>query len=47
MRPNVTRAAEGFDRRAFTVDEILRMQDASIVVDSFAQAVDRILSLDR
>ena len=31
MRPNVTRAADGFDRRAFTVDEILRMQDAGII----------------
>ena len=27
----VTRAAEGFDRRAFTVSEILRMQDAGIL----------------
>jgi Uma2 family endonuclease len=27
----VTRAAEGFDRRAFTVNEILRMQDAGII----------------
>jgi Uma2 family endonuclease len=26
----VTRAAEGFDRRAFTVNEVLRMQDAGI-----------------
>ena len=31
MRANVTRAAEGFDRRSFTVAEILRMQDAGIV----------------
>jgi Uma2 family endonuclease len=31
MRANVTRAAEGFDRRSFTVSEILRMQDAGIV----------------
>jgi len=31
MRTNVTRAAEGFDRRSFTVDEILRMQDAGII----------------
>ena len=31
MRASVTRAAEGFDRRAFTVDEILRMQDAGII----------------
>jgi Uma2 family endonuclease len=27
----VTRAAEGFDRRAFTVSEVLRMQDAGII----------------
>jgi Uma2 family endonuclease len=27
----VTRAAEGFDRRAFTVAEVLRMQDAGII----------------
>jgi len=33
MRANVTRAAEGFDRRSFTVDEILRMQDAGIVAE--------------
>jgi Uma2 family endonuclease len=31
MRTHVTRAAEGFDRRSFTVDEILRMQDAGII----------------
>lgn len=31
MRASVTRAAEGFDRRAFTVDEILRMQAAGII----------------
>ena len=31
MRASVTRAAEGFDRRAFTVDEILRMQEAGII----------------
>ena len=31
MRGHVTRAAEGFDRRAFTVAEILRMQDAGII----------------
>jgi Uma2 family endonuclease len=31
MRGRVTRAAEGFDRRAFTVDEILRMQDMGII----------------
>ncbi len=33
MRANVTRAAEGFDRRSFTVAEILRMQDAGILSD--------------
>ena len=33
MRANVTRAAEGFDRRSFTVSEILRMQDAGIISD--------------
>jgi Uma2 family endonuclease len=31
MRANVTRAAEGFDRRSFTVSEILRMQDAGVI----------------
>jgi hypothetical protein len=31
MRANVTRAAEGFDRRSFTVAEILRLQDAGIL----------------
>jgi Uma2 family endonuclease len=31
MRASVTRAAEGFDRRSFTVAEILRMQDAGIL----------------
>src|SRR5580700_4110598 len=31
MRADVTRAAEGFDRRSFTVAEILRMQDAGIL----------------
>ncbi len=31
MRTHVTRAAEGFDRRSFTVAEILRMQNAGIV----------------
>ena len=31
MRTHVTRAAEGFDRRSFTVAEILRMQDAGII----------------
>ena len=33
MRANVTRAAEGFDRRSFTVAEILRMQDARIIAE--------------
>jgi Uma2 family endonuclease len=33
MRANTTRAAEGFDRRSFTVAEILRMQDAGIISD--------------
>jgi len=33
MRASVTRAAEGFDRRSFTVDEILRMQEAGIISD--------------
>ena len=31
MPSAVTRAAEGFDRRLFTVDEILRMQEAGII----------------
>lgn len=31
MTQAVTRAAEGFDRRLFTVDEILRMQEAGII----------------
>src|ERR1700739_2574105 len=31
MRGSVTRAAEAFDRRAFTVDEVLRMQEAGII----------------
>jgi hypothetical protein len=31
MGANVTRAAEGFDCRAFTVAEILRMQDAGVI----------------
>jgi len=31
MSANVTRAAEGFDRRSFTVAEILRMQDAGVI----------------
>ncbi len=34
MRANVTRAAEGFDRRSFTVAEILRMQDAGIISEN-------------
>ena len=33
MRANTTRAAEGFDRRSFTVAEIVRMQDAGIISD--------------
>jgi Uma2 family endonuclease len=33
MRTQVTRAAEGFDRRSFTVAEILRLQDAGIISD--------------
>ena len=33
MRANVTRAAEGFDRRSFTVDELLRMQDAGVIAE--------------
>jgi Putative restriction endonuclease len=31
MRTHVTCAAEGFDRRSFTVAEILRMQDAGLL----------------
>ena len=31
MRASVTRAAEGFDRRSFSVDEILRMQEVGII----------------
>ena len=31
MRANLTRAAEGFDRRSFTVAEILRIRDAGII----------------
>src|SRR5271169_1814900 len=34
MRANVTRGAEGFDRRSFTVAEILRMQDAGIISEN-------------
>jgi Uma2 family endonuclease len=33
MGTNVTRAAEGFDRRSFTVAEILRMQDTGIIAE--------------
>jgi Uma2 family endonuclease len=33
MKANVTRAAEGFDRRSFTVQEVLRMQEAGILSD--------------
>ncbi|HLH50863.1 MAG TPA: Uma2 family endonuclease [Roseiarcus sp.] len=33
MTASVTRAAEGFDRRAFTVEEILRMQEVGIISD--------------
>jgi Uma2 family endonuclease len=33
MRASVTRAAEGFDRRSFTVQEVLRMQEAGIISD--------------
>jgi Uma2 family endonuclease len=33
MRIHVTRAAEGFDRRSFTVAEILPMQDAGIIAE--------------
>ena len=33
MKASVTRAAEGFDRRAFTVKEVLRMQEAGILSD--------------
>ena len=33
MRASVTRAAEGFDRRSFTVGEILRMQEAGVIGD--------------
>ncbi len=31
MRASVTRAAEGFDRRSFTVAEILRMQEVGVI----------------
>lgn len=39
MRSQVTRASEGFDRRAFTVAEVLRMQDAGVISqdESFEQ----------
>jgi hypothetical protein len=33
MRANVTRAAEGLDRRSFSVAEILRMQTARSIVE--------------
>jgi Uma2 family endonuclease len=33
MRASVTRAAEGFDRRSFTVQEVLQMQEAGIISD--------------
>ena len=33
MPAPLTRSAEGFDRRAFTVDEVLRMQGAGIISD--------------
>jgi Uma2 family endonuclease len=33
MKANVTRAAEGFDRRSFSVEEVLRMQEAGILSD--------------
>src|SRR5271154_5570168 len=33
MKASVTRAAEGFDRRSFTVKEVLRMQEAGILSD--------------
>ena len=34
MRANVTRAAEGLDRRSLTVAEILRMQDGGIISEA-------------
>ena len=33
MKASVTRAAEGFDRRSFTVKEVLRMQETGIISD--------------
>jgi Uma2 family endonuclease len=33
MKASVTRAAEGFDRRSFTVAEVLRMQETGIISD--------------
>jgi Uma2 family endonuclease len=33
MTASVTRAAEGFDRRSFTVEEVLRMQETGIISD--------------
>ena len=37
----VTRAAEGFDRRAFTVSEVLRMQEAGILSEDERYRADR------
>jgi Uma2 family endonuclease len=34
MGANVTRAGEGFDRRSFTVADILRMQDGRIITEN-------------
>jgi Putative restriction endonuclease len=34
MRASVTRAAEGFDRRSFTVDEVLRVPETGIISES-------------
>ena len=41
--PRTTRAAEGLDRRAFTVDEVLRMQEIGILDEDegFELATDR------
>jgi Uma2 family endonuclease len=33
MRASVTRAAEGFDRRSFTVAEVLRMQETGVIAE--------------
>ena len=38
MRASVTRAAEGFDRRSFAVDVILRMQDGPVQTPEQVQA---------